>query len=75
MDRENLIERLSAGNEEFRRLRSEHHAHDVELETLRQHSPLSAEQQWRISELKKLKLMAKDAMEAIIRHASHGVTA
>jgi len=75
MDRETLIERLVAENEEFRRLRSQHYAHDRELETLKQHSPLSAEQQWRMSELKKLKLMAKDGMEAIIRHAQHGVTA
>ena len=75
MDREALIERLSAENEEFRRLRTEHHKHDAELETLKQHSPLSADQQWRMSELKKLKLMAKDGMEAIIRHARHGVTA
>jgi len=75
MDREALIERLSAENEEFRRLRTAHHEHDVELETLKQHSPLSADQQWRMSELKKLKLMAKDGMEAIIRHARHGVTA
>jgi len=75
MDREALIERLSAENEEFRRLRTEHHRHDAELEALKQHSPLSADQQWRMSELKKLKLMAKDGMEAIIRHARHGVTA
>jgi uncharacterized protein YdcH (DUF465 family) len=75
MDRETLIERLEAENEEFRRLRREHHEHDEELEALKRHSPLSAEQQWRMSELKKLKLMAKDGMEAIIRHASNGVTA
>jgi uncharacterized protein YdcH (DUF465 family) len=30
-------------------------------------SPLSPEQQWRMTELKKLKLMAKDRMEEIIR--------
>ena len=69
MDRENLIERLVAGNEEFRRLRSEHHDYDQELEALKGSAPLSAEQQWRMSELKKLKLMAKDRMEAIIKSA------
>ena len=69
MDQETLVERLMAENEEFRRLRSEHRAHDQELETLKGTTPLSADQQWRISELKKLKLMAKDRMEAIIRHA------
>jgi len=75
MDQESLIERLTAENEEFRRLRSEHQAHDQELEALRRTAPLSADQQWRMSELKKLKLMAKDRMEAIIRHARSGVTA
>ncbi|MBI3634841.1 MAG: DUF465 domain-containing protein [Candidatus Rokubacteria bacterium] len=69
MTQESLIERLVAENEEFRRLRDEHHAHDLELETLKGHSPLSAEQQWRVTELKKLKLIAKDRMESIIRHA------
>lgn len=70
MDRETLIGRLMAENEEFRRLRQEHHEHDQELEQLKGVSPLSVSQQWRISELKKLKLMAKDQMEAIIRHSA-----
>ena len=75
MDRETLIERLAAENEEFQRLRLEHQQHDHELEVLKSRASLSAEQQWRITELKKLKLMAKDRMEAIIRHASARVTA
>jgi uncharacterized protein YdcH (DUF465 family) len=69
MTQESLIERLMAENEEFRRLRTEHQGYDTELEALKGTSPLSAEEQWRITELKKLKLMAKDRMEAIIRHA------
>ncbi|MGH7388288.1 MAG: DUF465 domain-containing protein [Candidatus Rokuibacteriota bacterium] len=68
MDQESLIERLTAENEEFRRLRTEHQGYDRELETLKGDSTLSAEQQWRMTELKKLKLMAKDRMESIIRH-------
>ena len=75
MDRETLIGRLMAENEEFRRLRHEHHEHDQELEQLKGVNPLSASQQWRISELKKLKLMAKDRMEAILRTSRSGVTA
>ena len=75
MDRETLIERLMAENEEFQHLRQEHQEHDRELEALKGTAPLSADRQWRISELKKLKLMAKDRMEAIIRHARSGVTA
>jgi uncharacterized protein YdcH (DUF465 family) len=69
MDQETLIERLMAENEEFRRLREAHRQHDGELEGLKRTSPLSAEEQWRIVELKKLKLMAKDRMETIIRQA------
>jgi uncharacterized protein YdcH (DUF465 family) len=72
MDQESLIERLMAENEEFRRLRGEHRGYDQELETLKGTSLLSADQQWRV---RKLKLMAKDRMEAIIRHVRAGVTA
>ena len=68
-DREALIERLTAENEEFRRLRDEHGGYENELAELQARPFLSADQQWRMSELKKLKLMAKDRMEAIIRQA------
>jgi uncharacterized protein YdcH (DUF465 family) len=69
MTQESLIERLMAENEEFRRLRGEHGQYDAELEALKGTTTLSAEAQWRITELKKLKLMAKDRMEAIIKTA------
>ena len=70
MNQVDLVERLMAANDEFRRLRAEHQGYDRELESLQGIMPLSPETQWRIGELKKLKLMAKDRMEAIIRHAS-----
>ncbi|HXG16315.1 MAG TPA: YdcH family protein [Calidithermus sp.] len=69
MSHASLIERLMAENEEFRRLRQEHQRYDQELEALKQQTPLSAEQQWRMTELKKLKLMAKDRMELILRQS------
>jgi uncharacterized protein YdcH (DUF465 family) len=75
MTQENFIERLIAENDEFRRLRSEHQQYEHELETLKETPSFSADHQWRMSELKKLKLMAKDRMEIIIRHARPGVTA
>lgn len=75
MTQETLIERLMVENEEFRRLRSEHQGYEKELENLRGTAPLSTDQQWRMSELKKLKLMAKDRMESIIRHTRPGVSA
>ena len=68
-DREVLVQRLIEGNDEFRRLRDEHHAHEEELTALQAQPFLTTEQQWRVSELKKLKLMAKDRMEQLIRQS------
>ncbi len=68
-DREALIERLTAENEEFRKLREEHQGYEHELAELQARPFLSADQQWRMNEVKKLKLMAKDRMEALIRQA------
>ncbi|HET9314518.1 MAG TPA: hypothetical protein VFQ51_02970 [Vicinamibacteria bacterium] len=64
-----MIERLTADNHEFRALREEHKKYEEELVTLNGRGFLSAEQHWRVSELKKLKLIAKDRMEAMVRQA------
>jgi len=40
MTQENLIDRLMAENDEFRRLRTEHQGYERELETLRGTAPL-----------------------------------
>jgi hypothetical protein len=68
-DRDVLIQRLTEVNEEFRRLRHEHQDHERELTALQTRPFLTPEQQWRVSELKKLKLIAKDRMEALIRQS------
>lgn len=68
-DREALIQRLMEVSEEFRRLKGEHQAFERELADLQARPFLTAEQQWRVSELKKLKLMVKDRMEALIRQS------
>ncbi|MFQ5827960.1 MAG: DUF465 domain-containing protein [Candidatus Methylomirabilia bacterium] len=68
-DREALLQRLVAENGEFCKLREEHQGYEQELGELRARPFISADQQWRMSELKKLKLMAKDRMEAIVRQA------
>jgi len=68
-DREVVVQRLTELNEEFRRLRAEHQAHEQELAELQSRPYLSPEQQWRENELKKLKLMTKDRMESLLRHA------
>ena len=75
MNQDDTAARLMAENEEFRRLRSEHQGYERELDALKVSTSLSADQHWRMSELKKLKLMAKDRMAAIIRSSSSGVTA
>jgi uncharacterized protein YdcH (DUF465 family) len=69
-DREALIARLVAENEEFRKLRQDHQGYEEELGELKGRPFLSTDQQWRVSEVKKLKLMAKDRMETLIRQAS-----
>ena len=67
LDREAVVQRLTELNEEFRRLRAEHQAHEEELGQLQRRPFLTSEQQWRVSELKKLKLIGKDRMETLFR--------
>ena len=68
-DTEMLMERLAAQNHEFRTVRDEHRRYDEELNQIQGQAFLTADQQWRVSELKKLKLIAKDRMEAMLRQA------
>ena len=68
-DLEPIVERLTAENPEFRRLQEDHAKYEQELKELNVRGFLTLDQQWRVSELKKLKLIAKDRMEVIIRHA------
>lgn len=68
-DTEAFIERLTAENHDFRKLREEHRRHELELADLNGRGFLSPDQQWRVSELKKLQLIAKDRMESLLRHA------
>ncbi|HEX9127344.1 MAG TPA: DUF465 domain-containing protein [Methylomirabilota bacterium] len=68
-DLEPIIERLTAENPEFRRLQEDHAKYEQELKELVVRGFLTLDQQWRVSELKKLKLIGKDRMESLIRHA------
>jgi hypothetical protein len=61
--------KLLAQDEEFLHLREERTRYIVELVELKQISPLSAEQQRRVTELGKLKQQTEDRMEAKIRRA------
>ena len=69
-DTEAFIERLAAENNDFRTLREEHRRYEVELAMLNARGFLSPDQQWRVSELKKLKLIAKDRMEVLLDRKS-----
>lgn len=69
-NRQVLIQQLTEVNEEFRRLRETHQAHERELADLQTRPFLTADQQWRVSELKKMKLVAKDRMEMLIRESA-----
>jgi uncharacterized protein YdcH (DUF465 family) len=75
IERETLVERLTQDNEEFRRLREEHQRCERELADLNGRPFLTADQQWRRSELKKLKLIAKDRGAALLRQASKSAEA
>ena len=66
---EPMIARLSAENPEFRKLQEDHASYEQELKDLNSRGFLTADQHWRVSELKKLKLMGKDQMESMVRHA------
>ena len=68
-DTQALIERLTVENHDFRKFQEDHRRYDEELAALNGRGFLSPEQQWRVSELKKLKLIAKDRMEVLLRHA------
>ena len=68
-DLEPIVERLTAENPEFRQLQEDHGKYEQELKDLTVRGFLTADQQWRVSELKKLKLMGKDQMESMVRHA------
>lgn len=62
-----LIEKLSRENEEFKRLLEEHHSLEKDLKEYEKRSYLTPTQLLEKSKLKKLKLVRKDKMEAILR--------
>lgn len=62
-----LIEKLARENEEFRRLLDEHRSLEKDLEQYEHKPYLTASQSMERARLKKLKLLSKDKMEAILR--------
>ena len=66
---EAVREQLMAGNEQYQRLREQHHRYAIQLEALSTKSYLSEDEQTEELRLKKLKLRVKDQMELMVRQA------
>lgn len=64
---EKVSDSLRITNREFRRLESLHQRYEQELESLNKIPNLGQDQEVKKTELKKLKLQAKDRMAQIIR--------
>ncbi|MEE8449304.1 MAG: DUF465 domain-containing protein [Thermodesulfobacteriota bacterium] len=62
-----LIEKLARENEEFKKLLEEHHNLKKDLKEYEKKVYLTPTQLMQKSKLKKLKLVGKDRMEAILR--------
>ena len=59
---------IAVSDPEFRRLREEHHNHEVRLHELAEKHQLSEDEELEEKRLKKEKLLLKDRMEAIARN-------
>ena len=66
---EAVREQLMVGNEQYQRLREEHHRYAIQLDALSAKPHLSEDEQTEELRLKKLKLRAKDQMELLVRQA------
>lgn len=66
---EAIREQLMASNQEYRRLREEHARYSAQLDQITSKTYLSEQDKLEEVRLKKLKLRAKDQMEALIQRA------
>jgi hypothetical protein len=62
-----IIERLLEGDEDFKRLHSEHRKLDDTVKELEKKGTLSIDEELEVKRLKKMKLALKDKMEEKIR--------
>lgn len=69
MKESEIIERLLQGDEEFKRLYSEHRKLDDVVKELETKGSLSLDDELKVKRLKKTKLALKDRMEEKIRKA------
>jgi uncharacterized protein YdcH (DUF465 family) len=73
MKESEIIERLLEGDEEFKKLHSEHRELDDSIKELEMKGALSIEEELEIKRLKKTKLSLKDKMEERIRSIRRSV--
>jgi uncharacterized protein YdcH (DUF465 family) len=66
-----LRTKLVAGDPEYQKLQQEHSQYESQLEQLSKAPYLSSEDLIRVTKLKKLKLLVKDAMEHRLVDLSH----
>ena len=69
MKESEIVERLLQGDEEFKRLYSEHRKLDDAVKKLETKGSLSLDEELEVKRLKKTKLALKDKMEEKIRKA------
>lgn len=70
-DFEELKRRLLQSDEEYRRLATQHHDLDEQIQNLSSRAYLSEPEQLEEVTLKKRKLRLKDQMESILRRSTH----
>ncbi len=68
-----LRTKLVTGDPEYQKLLQEHSLYEAQLEQLSKAPYLSSEDLIRVTKLKKLKLLVKDAMEHRLADLVHGV--
>jgi uncharacterized protein len=73
MKESEIIERLLEGDEEFKKLYSEHRKLDDAVKELEMKGSLSIDEELEVKRLKKTKLALKDKMEEKIRRVKKGV--
>ncbi len=67
MNEKEIIEILSANNDDFRKLKEEHKTLDDKLEEMSRQKFLTAEEELEKNKLKKTKLIKKDRLADMIR--------
>lgn len=71
MTETDIIEKLLEGDEEFKRIYSQHRELDEVVKSLENKGSLTLDDEIEVKKLKKIKLSLKDQMEAMISEFKH----